>query len=120
METFAIIFGAITLAFIINIVIYKVILRKALRKFIVPYLNDLGYHLERTKFIGLFGTGDLKRKVFSVRPLMPTGSPVISMYIYLYIRSEAGVAKRITARLTSIFLWVKSVEYSNLDDAKNR
>lgn len=110
---FIIIDGAI-LMLLVNILVYKLIVSRSLKKIIRPYLSSLGYKVDKVSFVGLFNKGDFNEEGVELRPFMANGNPMRSTYIYLYIRKDKANVDpvRITARVRTIFLFVRKVEYS--------
>jgi|GEM_PF-5209983 len=72
----------------INVLIYKHILKKALRKHIQPFWDVRGYKIEYCKFAGILSTGDFKRKGFPFWPFLSNGYPIHSTYVYLFIKQH--------------------------------
>lgn len=115
---FLIIFAVIIFVFG-NIVIYKLIVRSAIYKWINPELSKLGYSVGRTKFVGLFSNGDFKSKQLTIKFVPKNGNILNSTYLYLFIVDNLNKEIRITAKINSVFLVVTSVEYSSLPVRKD-
>lgn len=101
-----------------NLLIYKWIVRRATEKYMRPYFFKLGFKITKTRFVGLFKSGDFKRKGLQFRPFMPSGYPMQSTYIYVYLyKNTAGGDQRIriTAKILTLFLFIKKIEYSQSD-----
>jgi hypothetical protein len=117
MEVLIIISVIIGLAIILvvgNVLIYRWIVSRALRKFIRPHFMDLGYKVQNVEFVGLFKTGDFKRSGFPLRPFMHSGNPMQTTYVYVYLSKDVNHQVRITAKINTVFLFIKKVEYSAL------
>lgn len=115
MEVGFIILGTVVLMLTVNVLIYKLIVDRAVKKYINPYLSILGYKIDKVKFAGLFQIGDFKRKGSPLRPFMFGGYPIHSTYIYVFVKTNDpnNNPVRITARIISLFLFIRKVEYSN-------
>jgi len=103
---------AIFLFMVINILIHQLIVMKASRKFIKPFLNQKGIRFIKTEYVGFLKTGDFKESEFTLRPFM-LGHPVNTTYVYVYYSSEKEITKikRMTAKINSIFFFIRNVEY---------
>ncbi len=108
-----VIIGLLLILFIGNYLIYKWIAGRAIRKIIKPYFSKIGYKIEGTRFVGLFKTGDFKWKGFPFRPFMHSGYLMQSVYIYVQLnKRETDTSIRITAKISTLFLFIRKVEYS--------
>jgi len=102
----------IFLFMVINILIYQLIVKKASRQFIKPFLNQNGIRFIKSEYVGFLKTGDFKESEFTLRPLM-LGHPVHNTYVYVYYSSEKDITKikRMTAKINSSFFFIRNVEY---------
>lgn len=119
MEALMIVFVILGLVVVLiagNVLIYKWIVGKAVRKNIRPYFATLGYEVQNVKFAGLLSTGDFKRSGFPLRPFMHSGYPMQTIYVYLYLSKDSGLPVRITAKIVTLFLAIRKIEYSSLPD----
>lgn len=108
-----IVFGGVTFFITVNVFLYLYIVNKAVKKLINPYMTNLGYEIRKVRFSGLFSTGDFKRGGFDFRSVMAAGQPINSIFAYVYIENvKTGVTRRITAKITTLFWFIKKVEYS--------
>ncbi|PWG78015.1 hypothetical protein [Pararcticibacter amylolyticus] len=114
MEAITIILGLAVVLVIGNMLIYRWVVSRAMKKFIRPYFTRIGYEIRQTKFVGLLKTGDFKVAGFPLRPFMPKGNPMQTTYVYLYLSKGSGPQVRITARIDTLFLFIRKVEYSSL------
>ncbi len=75
----------------------------ALKKFIRPKLNELGYIITRSEPVSTFDKEHLP------------GGPPYSLYRYVYAKLELqnhqGETQQVTARITCLFHSIKSVDY---------
>jgi len=97
-----------------NVIIYRWIVRRALMKFIRPYFAELGFKVQKVKFVGLFKTGDFKRLGFQWRPFMHSGSLMQTTYVYVFLSNDLRKDIRITAKINTVFLMIKKIDYSSL------
>lgn len=97
-----------------NILLYKWTVNRALKKFIRPYFSNLGYKIKNVEFVGLLKTGDFKEEGFQFRPFMNNGNPIRSTYVYIYLYKDLDHPIRITAKISTLFSFIRKVEYSNL------
>lgn len=117
MEILIIISVIVVLAIILvvsNVLMFRWIVSRALNKFIRPYFMDLQYKVQNVEFVGLFKTGDFKRSGFPLRPFMHSGKPTQTTYVYVYLSKNVNHQVRITAKINTVFLFIKKVEYSEL------
>jgi hypothetical protein len=115
-KLFLIILGAFVLVVLLNILTYKLIVSRALKKIMKPYFNSLGYRIDKVEFPGLFSTGDFKNRGFQIRPVFKMGSPVNSTFVSLFLKPIENQREiiRITAKIETVFLFIRKVEYSKL------
>lgn len=108
--------GLVTFFIVGNLLIYKWIVSRALKKYIKPHFSDLGYGITKTHFVGLFKSGDFIRDGFQFRPFMPSGYPLQSTYIYVYLHKNtvSDCQIRVTVKIMTLFLFIKNVEYTKL------
>jgi hypothetical protein len=109
-----VVFCAFVLMIIGNILIYKFIVNRALKKIINPYFNSMGYEVEKAEFPGLFSTGDFKNPGFQIKPVFKNGSPWITYYLELFIKNKDKGSQtiRVTAKIATLFSFIRKVEYS--------
>ena len=115
MEVFTVILVTST-AFIvmaINVFIFRFIVDKAIKKHIRPYLKKLGFEIDKSEWVGLFGSGDFTENEPSRIPYMPYGNPMQTVYVYVYIRKVNEIQTiRITAKIMTFFFFIRRVEYN--------
>lgn len=99
----------------LNVSIYKMLVRRAVVKYIKPYLAEKGYEIDSVSFVGFLKTGDFKEKGgFALRPFM-LGYPIHSTYIYVFYRDKNrdGSVSRMTAKIRGLLLFIRGVDYSS-------
>ena len=114
---FPVLIPLIPLTFFIvsSTLLYKYFVYIAVKGHIKPYFNKLGYTINKVKFPGILNAGDFKEKDnWNIGgPVSKYGSPVNWTYTYLYLTDNSGNNQiRITAKIKSVFFWIKKVEYS--------
>jgi hypothetical protein len=117
MEAFTVILVISTafIVFAINESIFRFIVDNAKQKHIRPYLNNLGFEIDKFELVGLFGSGDFTTNESSHMPYMPYGNPMQTVYVYAYIRKVNEIQTiRITAKVMTFFLFIRKVEYSKV------
>jgi hypothetical protein len=101
---------------LIIIGVFRRIIKRAIKNHIIPDLNKKGFIYKGYESVGFFEDGDFTRTAnrdtsswsfFSGR-----GSPVNSFFFYIYYKSPSG-NKRVTARIDTVFLAARKVEYSH-------
>ncbi|TLX72391.1 hypothetical protein E9993_17800 [Labilibacter sediminis] len=112
---FIIVFGVILFVILSNLLFTHLIVRKALRKLIIPQLDKLGYTFIGLKKIGIFKTGDFKESTITVKPFNPHGNYKFSLYRYIDYQKNSKKNKRITVRIDwNLFRKTKIVFKPNL------
>lgn len=96
---------------LLNVFIVSYTIKRALKKYIIPKLQERGLLLESYKWVGLLKFGDFKNEKHVLRPSIGGGSPMISIYIYIYYK-DLETRKRITVRIDTLFLFIRKVAYS--------
>lgn len=95
----------------INVLIYRSIVKRALRKYIEPELNKNGYTFIEYKWPGLFSSGDFKQMKISLITNKYGGILNVS---YVDIYYEAGNdTKKVTAKISTTLFFISGVSYSN-------
>jgi hypothetical protein len=101
----------IFLAFILlNILIFRLIINRALRKYIEPDLKEKGMFFERYKWLGFFNTGDFAELTITFGG--SNASARLSIYIDVYYQSTKE-QKRTTVRIDTFYLFIRRVKYSS-------
>ena len=95
----------------LNILFYHLIVRKALRKFIEPELNEKGLIFVNYKWPGLLSNGDFKYNdtTFIVNK---NGNFFNSFYAYMYYK-DGKETKKITVRIDTALWYINKVVYSS-------
>lgn len=92
-----------------NILVFKIIKRRAIKYYIKPYFDDENLEIIDTEFTGIFNNGDFGRPEFVFRPVPKMGNIVSDMYIYVYIQKVNNIV-RYTAKIRTVFWFIKKVE----------
>jgi hypothetical protein len=96
----------------LNMLIYRLIVKKALKKYIEPKLTQRGLLFIDYKWPGLFSSGDFKDQALTITIMNKNGNIFNSVYTYVYYK-ESNETKKITARIDTIFWFIKKVTYSS-------
>lgn len=106
--------GGLLILISISVVSGKLIVRRALRKFIVPDLTQRGYRLDKVKVLSFLSKGQFKKEKLHLRPFT-LGYPVHSRYLNLDYSSLENDRKnlQVTARVSVFLVFVYKVEYSH-------
>jgi hypothetical protein len=96
----------------LNMLLYHMIVRKALRKYIKPKLKDNNMSFIKYKWPGLFSNGDFKDDEMALTIMSKNGSIVNSTYVDIYY-NKLDDTKKITARIDTIFFFIYKVHYSS-------
>ena len=92
--------------------IYHVIVKKAIRKYIKPKLNEKGLIFVDYKWPGLFSIGDFKENTWTIPVMNKNGNTFNSTYANIYYK-ELNETKKITVRIDTIFFLFQKVTYSS-------
>ncbi len=98
---------------LLNIFIAKYIIKRAVKRFVIPTLENKGLVFKDYKWVSFFQFGDFKDEKVAFRPSLTGGSPYISLYVYIYYMDSDSKNKRITIRIDTLFLFIRKVEYSS-------
>jgi hypothetical protein len=96
----------------LNILIYRLIVKKALRKFIEPKLSEKGLTFVEYKWPGLLSNGDFKADDISLTIMNKNGNVSNSSYAYIFYK-DGNKTKKITARIDTTFWFINRVIYSS-------
>ena len=96
----------------INVLIYNLTIKKALRKFIEPKLRENGYAFTEYKWPGLLSNGDFKSDDITFTMMNKNGKMFNSMYAYIFYK-KGKETKKITARIDTTLLFINKVVYSS-------
>jgi hypothetical protein len=99
------------LMILLNLLIYKLIIIYSVRKFIKPFLKEKGLEFIDYNFVGFFSKGNFGKQKLAFRFIPINGNIFGVTYVYIYAKKNNKTIK-FTAKITSIFLYVKKVEYS--------
>ena len=101
---------AFILVILLNVLAVWAVIHRAIRKKIIPDLTEKGLIFESYKWLGFFNTGDFDDLTLTF--VTTNGSPSISVYINVFYRSSTE-QKRVTARIDTLFLFIRRVKYSS-------
>ena len=93
-----------------NILIYKLLVRAAIRKKIIPYLSLHNCEFVKLYSEGFFDTGNFKNdkaKIF----MSKTGSSKLPIYKQLFYKNSQGKEKQISIRIDTLFMIVTNIAY---------
>ncbi|WP_295792531.1 hypothetical protein [Mucilaginibacter sp.] len=97
----------------LNIGILYLLIKRAIRKYVKPTLNQKGLVYVNYRAINLFGSGDFKgedKRTFT--PIVSTGgSPSIDIFFYVFYKS-GDLTKRVTVKVETTLLFIRKVKYS--------
>jgi hypothetical protein len=96
----------------INILIYRLIVRKALKRYIDPQLKEKGLSFISFKWPGLFSSGDFKNGTLKLTVMNKNGKVLNSVYAYIYYKDLSDI-KRVTARIDTKFGVIDGITYSS-------
>jgi hypothetical protein len=93
--------------------IYRLIVKKALKKYIEPKLDEKGLIFIDYKWPGLLSNGDFKADDVGLIIIMnKNGNVSNSSYAYIFYK-EGNETKKITARIDTTFWFINKVVYSS-------
>lgn len=95
----------------LNVLIYRHIVRRALRKFIEPKLNEKGLTFVDYKWPGLLSNGDFKSNDITLI-VNNNGNVFNSSYADIFYK-DGNETKKITARIDTTFWFINKVVYSS-------
>jgi hypothetical protein len=101
-----------TTVIVLNILIVYLIIKRAVNKYVIPKLQSQGLIFIRSKWAGFFSVGDFKKDKLSFRPSFTGGSPLISLYVYIYYE-DSNLLKRTTIRIDTLFLFIRKVAFTS-------
>jgi len=96
----------------LNILIYRLIVKSALRKFIEPKLSEKGLIFVDYKWPGVLSNGDFEADGLTFTVMNKNGSVFNSSYAYIFYK-DGSETKKITARIDTMFWFIKKVVYSS-------
>ena len=91
--------------------IYRLIVKKALRKFIEPKLTEKGLTFVDYKWPGLLSNGDFKPDDITFI-MNKNGNIFNSSYAYIFYK-DGNDTKKVTARIDTTFWFINKVMYSS-------
>jgi hypothetical protein len=96
----------------LNMLIYRIIIKNALKKYIEPKLKEKGLLFIDYKWPGLLSNGDFEDNNLTLKVMNKNGNVSNSTYAYIYYKELNG-AKKITVRVDTTFWIIDSVTYSS-------
>lgn len=93
-----------------NILIYKLLIKAAIRKKIIPYLKQNNCEYVKLYSEGFFDKGNFKNDK-SKWVYSQTGYSQISIYKELFYKNQKGITKKISIRIDSLLMFVTNVSY---------
>jgi len=95
----------------INILIVRLTIKSALKKFVIPKLQSYGLTFVDYKWLGPFGTGDFNdNNYFTIKMVSNTGKPSMSIYANVYYQDTEN--KSMTIRIDTFLFTIERVNYS--------
>ena len=102
--------GLFLLTILSNVFIYKSIVKRAIRKKIIPYLSSLGCEFIGLKYRGFFYNGNFKPKSSSLI-MNPNGKSRQSIYQELIFKNKEEKIVSVTVRIDNEFMFLTNVYY---------
>jgi len=97
---------------LLNFLLFKFIVNKAIKKYIKPKLDSAGLIFTSYNWLGFFNRGDFKNDKFVLLPSLKGGYPVIATYIDVFY-SKGAIQKKLTVRIDTFFIIIIRVIYSS-------
>ena len=97
----------------LNVLMYRGIVKKALRKYIEPKLKERGLLFIDYKWPGLFSNGDFDDDTLTLTMMNKNGNVSNSTYAYIYYKGEENETKKITVRIDRKFWIIDKITYSS-------
>ena len=101
----------ISLFIFLQIIIYRSLVKKAIKKYIEPQLNEKGYAFIEYKWPGFLSSGDFNDLEVTL-VTNKYGNSSNDCYADIYYQAERNI-KKVTAKIESTFLSIKKVSYSS-------
>lgn len=96
---------------VLNFLIVRYLIRRAIKKHILPQLKTKGLTYLDYKWCGLFSHGNFDDET-AWSFIAIKGDPRLSIYVDIYYE-DAGNKKTITIRINTIFYFIRKVYYSD-------
>jgi hypothetical protein len=98
----------------INVLIYRSIVKNALKKYIEPKLKEKGLVFIDYKWPGFFSNGDFEDDTMALTIMNKNGNVYNSSYAYIYYKEEEGSeTRKVTVRIGTIFWFINKITYSS-------
>ena len=109
-----VVFFALLIGLIVGI--RKMIINRALRKFIIPALKEKGFTYQSYKSVGLFSIGDFTRinddGMEFTFIISNGGSPYHSFYFNVFYTTATGNT-HVTAKVNTFLFFIQKIKYSS-------
>jgi hypothetical protein len=96
----------------LNMLIYRLLIKKALKKYIGPKLDEKGLIFIDYKWPGLLSNGDFKIDDVGLTIMNKNGNVSNSSYAYIFYK-DGNETKKITVRIDTTFWVINKVVYSS-------
>ena len=96
----------------LNILAYRIIVKKAIKKYIEPKLKEKGLLFVDFKWPGLMSSGDFEGDFLISAIMNKMGWVSNSIYVYIYYR-DLDDTKKVTVRIDTTFFIINKVAYSS-------
>lgn len=96
---FIIVIGTFLLVILSNMLFSYLLIKKTLRKLIVPHLDELGYRYVNLEKTGFFNTGSFRKQTLSIKPFNPNGNFSLSLYRYVIYQKNSSKKLKTTVRI---------------------
>lgn len=107
-----IVIAAFVTVLLINYVLYKYIVYKALKRHIKPQLLMKDLSFESMKWLGLLNKGGFQHEGLTLVPVLKFGNPVIASYFDVFYFDGLS-KKKVTVKIESFFTAIVKVSYSH-------
>jgi hypothetical protein len=98
--------------FLLYFLIFKITVRSALNRFVIPKLEEKGLIFLEYTWTGLFDNGDFKNENTGLTIMSKYGSSSSSIYVFIYYK-DLDLKKRVTIRIDTFVFFIKRVVFSS-------
>ncbi|WP_461453375.1 hypothetical protein [Mucilaginibacter sp.] len=96
----------------LQFLIYRIIIKNALTKYIEPKLKEKGFIFIDYKWPGLLSNGEFKPDDIALSVMNKNGNASISNYAYIFYK-DVNDTKKVTAKIDTTLLSITSVSFSS-------
>lgn len=96
----------------INVLTYRLTIKKALNNYIIPKLKENDLVFIDYSWPGLFSNGKFKDDPLKLTFMNKNGQSSILLYADIIYYTTTGETKKITARIDTTFFIIKKISYS--------